>query len=80
MAKRHKRFGHAERTNLQMEAKVREILTKPLPPDGAFIGGPWGYGLSGEKAAKLLRRWRRLLRIHGLTAGEIANNMVLWSK
>ncbi len=62
-------------TNLRKEAQVRELLTKPLPPEGAFIAGPWGWGLSRKDAAALMRRHRRILRIHGLTAHEVAHHI-----
>lgn len=72
-ASRHPSVAIAQRA-----ASVKELLTKPPPPDGAFIGGPWGYGLSGIEADRRIRKWRNLLTIHGLTIHEIANDMATW--
>jgi hypothetical protein len=60
--------------------EVKALLMRPLPPEGAFVTGPWGWGQSSAQAAALLRRYRSLLTIHGLTTAEIARSMVEWSQ
>jgi hypothetical protein len=59
--------------------QVKERLTKPLAPEGAYTVGPWGWGLSEERADALMRKYKKLLSIAGLTADEIALDMVQWS-
>lgn len=61
-------------------AEVKALLMRPLPPEGAFVTGPWGWGQSSAKADAILRRYRSLLSISGLTTKEIARSMVEWSQ
>jgi hypothetical protein len=58
--------------------QVKARLMKPEPPEGAHIGGPWGWGKTNDQADALLRKWRSLLTIVGLTIDEIAGDMVRW--
>ena len=68
------RFTRAQGDVRAIEVKVR--LMKPLPPEGAFVVGPWGWGLTQAEADRLVRKYYPLLRIIGLTIDEIARNMV----
>ncbi len=71
------RFTRAQTDARGIEAKVR--LMKPLPPEGALTVDPWGYGKTNAEADALLRKWRPLLRIVGLTIDEVAAHMVEYS-
>jgi len=74
---------HLRHTRQQADVRAIEVklrLTLPLPPDGALIGGPWGYGLTDAQADGLVRKYYPLLRIVGLTIREIANSMVVYGE
>lgn len=74
------RYGHAGNPVAVERARaVKERLTKPLAPEGAYTVGPWGYGLSDAQADVLLRKYKKLLMIPGLTIDSIALDMVEWS-
>jgi hypothetical protein len=68
-------------TRKQVEERaqaVKQRLMKPLPPEGAHIVGPWGWGKTNAEAETLIRKWRSLLSIVGLTIDEIAGDMIRW--
>jgi len=71
------RLGKTRVASARREA-VKDLLTRPSPPEGAFIAGPWGFGLTSEHAERLLRKWKKLLTIAGLTSHEIAADMAGW--
>ena len=68
------RFSRAQADARAIEVKV--LLTRPEPPEGAFICGPWGWGKTNAEADAIIRQWRSLLYIVGLTIHEVAAHMV----
>jgi len=68
------------KTPTQRVTEVLGLLTRPSPPEGAFIAGPWGWGLSPSDAGVLIKKYKKLFEIPGLTTHEIAHSMVEWSE
>lgn len=80
MRRLRRRYGRARGVLTSERAQaVRARLMKPLPPEGAHVVGPWGWGLSAARADAVMRKWRKLLSIPGLTTDEIAHKMFAWS-
>lgn len=69
-------FDSASVAALPRDAQVLFRLTRPGPPEGAHVTGPWGWGFSSGSAEKLLRSryGQSLLRI-GLTPDEVARRL-----
>ena len=70
-------FDSASVAALPRDAQVLFRLTRPGPPEGAHVTGPWGWGFSPDSAEKLLRSryGQSLLRIVGLTPDEVARRL-----
>ena len=68
------KFGKSGTGQSVRAAEVKALLMAHRP-EGALVGG---YDLSSAEADALIKRWRSLLGIRGLTIWEIALHMVEW--
>lgn len=70
-------FDSASVAALPRDAQVLFRLTRPSPPEGAHVTGPWGWNIAPEYAEALLRSrcGKSLLGIFGLTPDEVARRL-----
>lgn len=69
-------FDTASVAALPRAEQVLFRLTRPGPPEGAHVTGPWGWGYAPEYADALLRsRYGKSLLGSGLTPDEVARRL-----